>query len=94
MLEPLQLLRFSKYGFVTALSAFLAFLSTQNPAIRAVLVYAWISLTALGVMACLWKQIEQSEDEVRVGYLLSLGRKFEVITVLSLITIGVMVGVS
>lgn len=94
MLEPLQLLRFSKYGFVTALSAFLAFLSTQNPAIRTVLIYAWISLTMLGIMACLWKQIEQTEDEIRVGHLLSLGRKFEVIAVLSLITIGVMVGVS
>jgi hypothetical protein len=94
MLEPLNLLRFSKYGFITALSSFMAFLSSQNPSIRPVLMYAWVSLTALGIMACLWKQIEQSEDEVRINYLLSIGRKYEVIAILTLITIGVMIGIS
>lgn len=92
MLEAINLMRFSKYGFLASLSAFLSFIASENPDIRAPLLYLWIAVVFFSVVACLWKQIENTDDEIRIQHLLTMFQKLEAVVIVSLITFGVMMG--
>lgn len=92
MLEAINLMRFSKYGFLMALSAFLSFIASEKPDIRLPLIYLWIAVVFFSVVACLWKTVETTDDEVRVQHLLTMFQKLEAVIIVSLITFGVMMG--
>lgn len=92
MLEAINLMRFSKYGFLMALSAFLSFIANEKPDIRLPLIYLWIAVVFFSVVACLWKTVETIDDEVRVNHLLTMFQKLEAVVIVSLITFGVMMG--
>jgi hypothetical protein len=92
MLEAINLMRFSKYGFLMALSAFLSFIANENPSIRLPLIYLWMAVVFFSVIACLWKTVEVIDDETKVQHLLTMFQKLEAIIITSLITFGVMMG--
>jgi hypothetical protein len=87
-------MRFCKYGFLTSLSAFLAFLATENPGLRPVLIYLWIGVTFIGIITCFWKTVENTEEGMLINHLLSNFQKLENIIILTLITAAVMIGIS
>jgi hypothetical protein len=92
MLEAINLMRFSKYGFLMALSAFLAFIANENPDIRWPLIYLWIAVVFFSIAACLWRTVESDDEGVTVKHLLTMFQKLEAVVIVSLITFGVMMG--
>lgn len=92
MLEAINLMRFSKYGFLMASSAFLAFVATDNPSVRVPLIYLWVGVVFISVVACLWRTVEESDEGVRVYHLLSMFQKLEAVVIMTLITFGVLMG--
>lgn len=92
MLEAINLMRLSKYGFLASLSAFLAFIASENPDIRMPLIYLWIGAFFVAVFACLWRTEEQTDEGVFHVHLLTMFQKLEAVIIISLITFGVMMG--
>lgn len=58
------------------------------------MLYAWIAVTAISVLATLWKVERPTEEGMMVEHLLSLAEKLDVVIILSLITMAVMIGLS
>lgn len=94
MNDLFSLRKYSKYGFITSLSAFLSFLASENPSIRPVMLYLWVAVTAVSVLACLWKVERNTEEGIVVEYLLSMADKLDVVIILSLVVAAVMLGLN
>lgn len=92
MLEAINLMRFSKYGFLMASSAFLAFVANDNPSVRVPLIYLWIGVVFISVIACIWRTTQETEEGVTVYHLLTMFQKLEAVVILTFITFGVLMG--
>jgi hypothetical protein len=92
MLEAINLMRFSKYGFLASVSAFLAFIASENPNIRMPLIYLWIGSVFIAIIAILWRTVEQTDEGTIYNHLLTMFQKLEAVIIVSLITFGVMMG--
>lgn len=94
MNDLFSLRKYSKYGFITSLSAFLSFLASEHPNLRPIMLYLWLAVTVVSVLACLWK-VERSTDEgIVVEYLLSMMDRLDVVIILSLVVAAVMLGLN
>jgi hypothetical protein len=94
MTDLFSLRKYSKYGFITSLSAFLSFLASENPSIRPIMIYLWIATTAISILACLWKVERNTDEGIMVEYLLSMAEKLDVVIILSLVIAAVMMGLN
>lgn len=93
MLEPINLLRFSKYGFLTSLSALLSFVAASNETARTFLVYLMVFATALSVLAFFMRGTELDE-EGRASYLLKDTQRFELLAIVMLFVLGMIAGLA
>lgn len=93
MLEPINLLRFSKYGFIASLSALLSFIASHNPTARTILIYALVASLILSVLAFFMRSTQIGEDG-RASYLLTDTQRFELVVLVSLFVLGVIAGIS
>lgn len=94
MNDALSLRKYARYGFIMSLSCFLSFLASENPSLRPIMLYAWIAVTAIAVLATFWKVERQTEEGAMVEHLLSMAEKLDVVIILSLITMAAMIGLS
>ena len=93
MLEPLNLLRFSKYGFIASLSALLSFIAAHDSTAKTVLIYVLVALLILSVLAFFMRSTVLDEDG-RARYLLTDTQRFELVAIVSLFVLGVIAGIS
>ncbi len=93
MLEPINLLRFSKYGFLTSLSALLSFIAAYNQTARMILIYAMCAAIILSLLA-FFMRANEVDEEGRVRYLLKDTQRFEILVVVSMVVLGVIAGIS
>jgi hypothetical protein len=93
MLEPINLLRFSKYGFLTSLSAFLSFIAASNETARTVLIYVMVASIVLSLFAFFMRGNELDE-EGKAQYLLKDTQRFELILIIALFVLGMIAGLS
>jgi hypothetical protein len=93
MLEPINLLRYSKYGFLTSLSALLSFIAASNPTARTFLIYLMGGATFLSVFAFFMRGTELDE-EGRVKYLLKDTQRFELLAIVIMFVLGMIAGLS
>lgn len=93
MLEPINLLRYSKYGFLTSMSALLSFIASHNSTAKSILVYVLVAAIVLCLIAFFMRRNEV-DSEGRALYLLSDIQRFEILTIVSLFVLGVIAGVS
>lgn len=94
MNDLFSLRKYSKYGFITSLSAFLSFLASEHPNLRPIMLYLWLAVTAVSVLATLWKVERNVEGEVMVEYLLNMAERLDVVVILSLVVAAVMLGLN
>ncbi len=93
MLEPINLLRYSKYGFLASLSALLSFAASHNEAAKTVLVYVMVAASLLSVLAFFMRGTEL-DSEGRATYLLKDSQRFELVAIVSLFVLGIIAGVA
>ncbi len=93
MLEPINLLRYSKYGFLTSLSALLSFVAASNETARTILIYVLVASIILSILAFFMRSTELDEDG-RARYLLKDSQRFELVTIVALFVLGIVAGVS
>jgi hypothetical protein len=93
MLEPINLLRYSKYGFIASLSALLSFIAAHNPTARTILIYALVASLILSILAFFMRSTELDEDG-RAKYLLKDTQRFELVAIVALFVLGIVAGVS
>jgi hypothetical protein len=93
MLEPINLLRFSKYGFLTSLSALLSFIAAHNEVARQILIYVLVGAVALSIIAFFMRSTELDE-EGRAKYLLSDVQRFELISIVLMYVLGIIAGMA
>jgi hypothetical protein len=93
MLEPINLLRYSKYGFLTSLSALLSFVAASNETARTILIYVLVASIILSILAFFMRSTELDEDG-RARYLLKDTQRFELVAIVALFVLGIMVGVA
>lgn len=94
MSDLFSLRKYSKYGFIVSTSAFLSFLASEHPNLRPIMLFLWVAVTAVSVLACLWKVERNVEGEVLVEHLLNMAEKLDVVVILSLVVIAVMLGLN
>ncbi len=93
MLEPINLLRFSKYGFLTSLSALLSFIAASNEVARTFLIYLMVAATVLSILAFFMRGTEL-DSEGRAVYLLRDTQRFEILAIVMLFVLGIIAGMS
>lgn len=93
MLEPINLLRFSKYGFLTSLSALLSFIAAYNPTARTILVYGMCFTVILSLLA-FFMRTNELDEEGRAKYLLKDTQRFEILAIVMIVVLGVIAGIS
>ncbi len=93
MLEPINLLRFSKYGFLISLSALLSFIAASNSTARMFLIYLMGAATFLSVFAFFMRSTELDE-EGRARYILKDSQRFEILAIVMMFLLGMIAGLS
>ncbi len=93
MLEPINLLRYSKYGFIASLSALLSFIGAHNQTARTILIYALVASLILSILAFFMRGTELDEDG-RARYLLKDTQRFELVAIVALFVLGIIAGVA
>lgn len=93
MLEPINLLRFSKYGFLTSLSAFLSFIGAHNETARTIFIYGMCAAIILSLFAFFMRSNELDE-EGRARYLLKDTQRFEMLAVVMMFVLGFIAGMA
>jgi hypothetical protein len=94
MKDLFSLRKYSKYGFIVSVSAFLSFLASENPSMRPIMLYLWVAVTAIAVMASLWKVERNTDEGIVVDYLLSMADRLDAVIILSLVVAAVMLGLN
>ncbi len=93
MLEPINLWRFSKYGFLTSLSALLSFIAAHNEVARQILIYALVAAVFLSLLAFFMRGTELDE-EGRARYLLTDVQRFELVSIVLMFVLGIIAGMA
>jgi hypothetical protein len=66
----------------------------EHPSLRPIMLFLWIAITAVSILACLWKLERNVEGELMVEHLLNMGEKLDVVIILSLVIVAVMLGLN